>query len=212
MHRRFTIGFMELHAIFETWHLGDGNYPPLSVGELANLSFELSPDEVESADAEAQCFFHHRGHAIYEFTGNVIRVYGGEGSNTRLVVIESDGFRFYINSMKAARFKLGNLIRGRGALLFDHYLWVEYLSDYLDPPDLFYTLRVIDIVRYKLPDRFISRSGASSSYPTYVAAEEYSPNDIEGVGAVTDEDHASFIIHFAEQDILTAPIKRTFIS
>jgi hypothetical protein len=36
-------------AVFETWHLGDGNYPPIKSGQLANLSFKVEPDEVKLA-------------------------------------------------------------------------------------------------------------------------------------------------------------------
>ncbi|HWS53171.1 MAG TPA: hypothetical protein VN228_03560 [Pyrinomonadaceae bacterium] len=46
---------MNLTAIFESWHVGDGNYPPLRKGQLVNLSFELEPRGVgEASDADAE--------------------------------------------------------------------------------------------------------------------------------------------------------------
>ena len=32
---------MDIVAVFQTWHIGDGNYPPLEKEQLVNLSFEL---------------------------------------------------------------------------------------------------------------------------------------------------------------------------
>lgn len=34
---------MQVTAIFESWHIGDGNDPPLTRGALVRLSFELEP-------------------------------------------------------------------------------------------------------------------------------------------------------------------------
>ena len=126
---------MEICAVFETWHLGDGNYPPLKRGQLVYLSFEIEPDELTLAEETAPRRFHHYGQAEYAFTGSVLRVYG-EDSSSRIVVVEADQFLFYMNSPLTEGLERGDAISGRGTLALDHYIWVEFLSSYQDPPDL----------------------------------------------------------------------------
>ena len=92
---------MELFAVFETWHLGDGNYPPLEAEELVNLSFEIEPDELQSATTAAAPEFHQLEEARYRFRGSVIRVYEGGDPTNRIVIVEAGSFRFYICSAKA---------------------------------------------------------------------------------------------------------------
>jgi hypothetical protein len=203
---------MELFAVFETWHLGDGNYPPLAKGQVVNLSFEIEPDELELVESAARPEFHHLGEARYRFTGSVLRIYGEKNSGARIVVVETERFRFYMHSSKAAAFSRGDVISGGGTLLFDHYLWVEFLSRYPDPPDLFYPLRVADIWRYTLPERFISRSEKGGvAWPTRVESEECGPNDVAEVDAVSNEDFVHYVLQFSDRDIPAEPVARTFL-
>jgi hypothetical protein len=37
-------------AVFESWHISDGKSPPLRVGDLVNLSFELQPTSLDRLD------------------------------------------------------------------------------------------------------------------------------------------------------------------
>jgi len=197
---------MDLFAVFETWHLGDGNYPALKKGELVNLSFEIEPDELANADASSSERFHHCGQAEYEFTGTVLRTYGCDTDSDRVVVIQADQFRFYISSPLTAGLLVGNKVSGRGTLALDHYLWVEFLSQYPDPPDLFYSFRVAEITRAKIPERFIKRSGLNVSG----ASEEYAPGDVTEVESITDEGCCSFYVHFSDENVPAIAIPRTF--
>jgi hypothetical protein len=128
-------------AVFETWHLGDGNYLPLHKGMFVNLSL-----------------FRHLGEANYQFTGSVLREYKDQDDPEWLIVVECSGFRFYITGSSSQRCRAGQVVHGRGTLLLDHYLWVEFLHQYPDPPDLFYKLRVERIWMNQIPDRYISQS------------------------------------------------------
>ncbi|MGA2039466.1 MAG: hypothetical protein ABSH42_09340 [Bryobacteraceae bacterium] len=201
---------MEIFATFETWHLGDGNYPPLKKGQLVNLSFEIEPDVLTAAQKDAPQRFHHLGQAEYEFTGVVLCVYRDDSSD-RIVVIEADQFRFYINSPLTEGVGHGDTVSGRGTLALDHYIWVEFLADYSDPPDLFYKLRVMDICRVQIPERFIVRSGRNVSLPTRVKLYDYGPGDLTNVESITDEEYVSFIVQFADADVPLEPIPRTFL-
>lgn len=204
---------MEVFAAFETWHLGDGNYPPLGVGELVNLSFELQSDELQRPDAAALLECRHLGEARYQFVGSVLRVYGDGTNGDRIVLVEAGQFRFYIYNAKANEFSQGDLISGNGTLLFDHYIWVEFLSSYPEPPNLFYTLRVNQIWRYRIPERFITRSAHGVvGCPAWVAPAEFGPNDVAKVDLVSDEDFAYYVIQFSDQDIPSEPVARTFLS
>ena len=203
---------MELSAVFETWHIGDGNYPPLNVGEPVNLSFEIEPEQIALAGLETNPELRHLGQARYQFSGRVLRVYR-EGSGHPIVVIEAGSFRFYVHSPKAAAFSSGDRISGLGTLLFDHYIWVEFLSRYLNPPDLFYTLRVTKISRYRLPERFISRSSTGGvAYPTRVDLADYALDDISEVNSTGDEDFVSYVLDFSDENLPSQPTPRTFMS
>ena len=105
---------MEIFAAFETWHLGDGNYPPLKRRQLVNLSFEIEPDRLTLTEETTPQRFHHCGQAEYDFTGVVLRVYR-EDSLDRIVVVEADQFRFYLNSTLAKGVGRGDYEIGRAS-------------------------------------------------------------------------------------------------
>jgi hypothetical protein len=203
---------MELFAVFETWHLGDGNYPAVKKGQLVNLSFEVQPDELRLAPRESRFELDHLGQGTYRFTGLVTRVYDRGDQANPIVVIETERFRFYMHSSRSETLALGKRRHRARNLLFDHYIWVEYLSSYPDPPDLFYSLRVTDIWRFRIPERFITRSERGNAYPTWVRPEEYGPDDVSKVDVVSDEDFVNYVIQFSDDDVLSQTVARTFLS
>jgi hypothetical protein len=83
---------MELYAVFETWHLGDGNYPALERGMLVNLSFEIEPDQLQRG-GPLPSRFEHLGAAEYDFSGEVLRVYRDDGDP--LIVIAASSSSTY---------------------------------------------------------------------------------------------------------------------
>ena len=114
--------------------------------------------------------FIHLGDGEYEFIGNVLRIYADE-PNDFVAVVSSGDFRFYIN--RPLRPDEGQHIRGRGTLLLDHYLWVEFLGLYANPPDLFYQLVVERIYRVQIPESFVARHQHGKSLPTSLAPGDY---------------------------------------
>jgi hypothetical protein len=199
---------MELCAVFETWHIGDGNYPPLKKGMLVNLSFEIAPDELARLRQPAAPRFKHLGDGEYTFSGEVLRVY--PAGDCPLIVIDCGECRFYIESRRAQGFAPGDGVHGKGTLVLDHYSWVEYLHRYDDPPELFYTLRVEGIKKVKLPERFIGRSGGAISYPARVKPPDYAPNSVSEVDAIEDEQFCHYVVLFGDQNLPGAPVARTF--
>jgi hypothetical protein len=111
---------VRLTAVFESWHIADGNYPPLRKGQQVNLSFEFHPSGIDRADFGQAESFVDLGGGEYEFTATVLRIYASEPGDV-VVVMSSGDFRFYINRELA--FAEGHLVRGRGMLLLDHYAW-----------------------------------------------------------------------------------------
>jgi hypothetical protein len=200
---------MELYAIFEIWHLSDGNYPALERGMLVNLSFEMEPDELERIDRGIPHSFNHLGDAEYVFCGEVLRVYRDEGD--LLIVIACGEFRFYVNAPLAQGFAQGDSVKGGGTLVLDHYIWVEFLHRYRNAPDLFYKLRVDSIKRIKLPEHFIARLGPNISFPTRLKAVEYGPNDVAEVDVIVDEEFCHYVVHFTDQDLPDVPVPKTFL-
>lgn len=54
---------MKISAIFESWLMGDGSYPPLKVGQPVNLSFEMRVDDIEPAPASDEPHLRQVGNA-----------------------------------------------------------------------------------------------------------------------------------------------------
>lgn len=200
---------MKLTTVFESWHIGDGNYPPLRKGQQVNLSFEISPTDVDRADSNQDDSLVHLGSGQYEFTGSVLRRYANDPQEV-VTVVRSGDFRFYINH--ALSLNEGDRVRGSGMLLLDHYLWVEFLDQYKDPPDLFYQLLVERIRRVRIPYPFIALHEHGKAMPTSLAPIDYGPEyvvEIETMeGQAFDEE---FYLLDLTDDGICRQVARTFI-
>jgi hypothetical protein len=87
---------MRLTAIFENWHIGDGNYPPLHRGQLVNLSFEFEPTTLAKVSSETTKEFIQLGNAEYRFCGSVLNIYLNSPKNTPSIAEGLDGDEFGI--------------------------------------------------------------------------------------------------------------------
>ena len=56
-----------LTAVFESWHIGNGNYPPLRRGEQVNLSFEIEPLAIDPLAADEPESFVHLESGEHDF-------------------------------------------------------------------------------------------------------------------------------------------------
>jgi hypothetical protein len=203
---------MELTAIFENWHIGDGNYPPLYKGELVNLSFELEPRALAKTSQDNPKELKHYGDAQYRFCGDILKIYDND-KDGEIVVIECDSIRFYVLSQEGGRYTPGDVITGDGTLLLDHYVWVENIERYKDAPDLFYNLRVKQIRKVQTPERFISRHKTGKSFPTRLITGEYAESDVEVIETMEGQpfDEEFYIIEFDSEGVEKESIRRTFI-
>lgn len=178
---------MKLTAIFEAWHLGDGNYPPLAVGDEVQLAFQIalagaSLDLIEMDDDKQDRFEHHEL-AEYSFCARLVRIYE-QPTEIPLGIFETNKFRFYIEHPNVPRLRRGYRYSGTGSLLLDYYIWTEFLKNYDDPPDLFFNLRVTRIRHVAIPERFIRRTKGAISLTTRVSSVELSKNDISEVSSM----------------------------
>ncbi|MDH3974549.1 MAG: hypothetical protein OEV42_09765 [Deltaproteobacteria bacterium] len=203
---------MILEAIFESWHIGDGNYPPLKTGDKVNLSFELEERGIKTITETNEYFMRSQGNADYEFSGIVLRNYGQE-NNEYILVVDTGGFKFYICSNKVSEFKAGDQVAGEGTLLLDHYIWVEFLNDYKNPPDLFYNLTVDQIRKVKIPEKFIYRHKNGKSMPTRVDMNEANDIEIEELKTMEGQpfDEEFYIVKFDDSGLEGVRIAKTFI-
>jgi hypothetical protein len=176
---------MKITAIFEHWHLGDGNYPAFAVGDEARLSFELDVLASEPAAPDAPESILQLRDAEYEVTARVLRLYD-DGLNSPFPVFEAAWLRFYSPSQSVSGLAPGSRVRLRGTFALDHYLWVEFLDRYPDPPDLFYNVRVARVRRVAIPARFVRRGGRFMSHPASIAPGRYDAGDLEETRAVEE--------------------------
>ena len=134
---------MKVCAIFESWNISGGNYPPLRTGQFVNLSFELVPERVSRVAPDEPEKMTHVDHAEYQFCAKILKIYW---SDRPLVVAEAENFGFYITSFpESAEFAEADKIWGVGSLSLDSYEWVQFVDHHADAPDLFYKLRVASI-------------------------------------------------------------------
>ena len=196
-----------LTAIFESWHIGDGTYPPLHRGQQVNLSFEMEAAEM-SLSAPGGSSLVHEGGAQYRFTGEVLRLYNENGSDA-ITVIEAAGFRFYVN--RSFGLQTGEWVQGHGKLVLDHYIWVENLDEYKDAPDLFYQLRVAHLHAIRTPERFINRHAKGKSLPCSLPPDSYGPEDMTELESMEGQpfDEEFYLIDLTDQG-LGVPVARTF--
>jgi hypothetical protein len=206
---------VQLTAVFETWHIGDGNYPPLRKGQLVNLSFELEPHSLSKSTSLNDSKFAQIKDAEYSFVGTVLRIYPDPPSSP-IVVVEAGDFHFYMNSFPPGTASLseGDACEGYGRLLLDHYIWVEFLDSYDDPPNLFYPLRLTRIRSVKNPNSFISRSEKGMSGPTSCSPDVYSTSAIGDVERMenVDNDWLFYLVDFDDSTVGAARIPLTFRS
>jgi hypothetical protein len=207
---------MKLTAIFEEWHLGDGNYPPLSKQDLVRLAFqmevpptEFSLEEISSSEVER---FEHRGFAEYAFAATLLRVYENT-SEVPLGVFEADCFRFYVEHRSISSLQTGRRYRGTGTLLLDYYIWTEFLEQYENPPDLFYNLLVTQILRVAIPERFINRKGTSKAMPSRATKNQVDAECISEVETMTSQGPGEefYIVEFDDSGLEGVHVQKTFI-
>lgn len=177
--------------IFETWHIPDGNYPPLHKGQSVKLSFELEFYALSKAPVPAESKFEQIKDAEYRFAGKVLKVYD-QSSETPIVVVEAGDMRFYISSFPSGSTSLkeGDFCLGHESSMLDHYLWVEFLNTYEDALDLFYAFRVTRIRSVKIPEKFVSHYERGMSGPASLRPEYYSAADIADLEDMGQHDRA----------------------
>ena len=200
---------MKFSAIFESWHVEDGNYPPLSKGQLVNLSFQCEPRRLERAAEGSFPWIDHRDNAECQFCARVLQVHSGSDA---IAVLDTGTLRFYVNGSEITSFPPGSLVRGEGTMLLDHYLWVEFVDKRPDPPDLFYNLRVSRIRRVQIPGRFVARYDRGKHYPTRVSPSEFEPEHVVELETMVGQpfDEEFYILEFDDTGLDGERVARTF--
>jgi hypothetical protein len=171
---------MRLIAVFESWHVPDGNYAPFSLQQSARLSFEIDGAELEGSTARISAFVSNDD-ATCEFDAVVLGRYGG------LTAMDAGGFRFYVSGKQGEAFEPGTYVRGTGTLVLDHFAWFENVRSFTHPPDLFFETTVVRIRKFRVPERFIHRQAKGKALPTRVAVEECSDDDVEDLDTMNGQ-------------------------
>jgi len=142
-----------------------------------------------------------------------LKVYGS--GTEQIAVVQAGHFRFYINSFPRGvpAVEEGDSVEGSGRLLLDHYIWVEFLSSYPDPPDLFYQLWVTRIRSVRIPESFVTRREKGKSYPASLGHEEYSAGSTEVVKRMDDTkgDEVFFLVDFDDRNVGETKVPPTFL-
>jgi hypothetical protein len=199
-----------LSALFESWHVPDGNYPPLTKGDLVNLSFEVQQVEFHRVDHEP-CRFENSDDGTCSFVAEVVRHYPS-GDGPSIAVMDAGIFRFYVHGKGVEGLREHDRVAGNGELALDHYLWVEFLDQYANPPDIFYTLRVSRIRKIRIPERFVQRHDGGKALPTSVKPGEYLPEDVTELDTMAgqDFDEEFYIIEFDSAGLENECVAHTF--
>jgi hypothetical protein len=202
-------GVVKLTAIFESWHIGDGNYPPLRRGQQVNLSFEVDPSASAPATAGEADSFIHLGGGEYEFTGMISRVYADD-SDTPVTVVRCGKFRFYINRHLPVNEE--ERLRGKGTLLLDHYLWVEFLDPLLKPARFVLPVDRGTDTQVQIPPSLIARHRQSKSFPTSLPSAQYDPAHAQEIETLEGQafDEEFYLPDLIDENVCTR-VPGTFI-
>jgi hypothetical protein len=131
---------MHLTVGFDSALIDDRSYPPLRVGEMVNLSFQVELTSVLEKTAKA-LDFQVAADAECVFVADVLRIYQ-QPTEQPLGVLQAGDFRFFIEGSEIPKFNVGDRISGAGSLVVDYYIWVEFLEEHEEAPSLFYKMKV----------------------------------------------------------------------
>jgi len=203
---------MEFAAIFESWHIGDGNYPPLHRGQRGKLSFELIPQRIETSHPTVPDTFRRLSAADHRFCGTVLGVY--ETGSTRVMAVEAQGARFHLLGTPQPQFAAGARIAGEGTLLLDYGLWISRISARGGVPDLFHNLTVKRITKVAIPAAHISQNGRSKAFPPYLAPGQYTAADTSEIETMAGQAFYTefYILEFDDRGLEGADVRRTYLS
>ena len=95
--------------------------------------------------------------------------------------------------------------------MLDHYVWVENLDSYKDPPDLFYQLRVARIHTIRTPERFVQRHSKGKSFPCSPPPGSYGSEDVAEIESMEGQpfDEEFYLLDLTDEGV-GAPVARTF--
>jgi len=202
---------MRLTAVFESWHIGDGNYPPLKVGQAVNLSFQVEP--VGKLDKTDQAvMFDVADDAECVFASELIPIYR-RPTERPLGIFQAGEFRFYVEDESIANFAVGDRVGSAGTLLFDYYIWVEFLHEYAEPPNLFYTFQVKRIRKVTLPTEFVTRHVRAVGHPTRLRGDQYAACDIQDLESMEGQNFGPefYLIDLDTEGVSKTNVRKTFL-
>jgi hypothetical protein len=140
---------LNIQIEFSPWLVGDGIYPMLSVGDQYKFSFEMYPRSLGILGSPSFCYLKNIKFSVYEFTASVT------GYFNNMLIAEVNGFVIYIchiHAKRVTKYKIGDLIKGEGELMFGHGSYEMNLNLYKNPPDLFQNFRVERMTAYMDPE------------------------------------------------------------
>jgi len=172
----------QITAVFEDWHLPDGNYPAFKVGDRYRFSFEFAVDRAETVAAATAHSLTQIREAEYDVVGQIVRQYAEPDSLPFAVVAVAD-FSFYTTDPAITSLPVGTSVHIQGQFALDHYLWVEYRRTYTDSPELLVAAELVGIRRVKIPEQFIVRDSRSLSMPTSIRSADFeqAPEPIQAI-------------------------------
>jgi hypothetical protein len=182
-------------------------------GEKINVSFNISSKDFEIVNKEMYKFKQIK-YSEYDFYGKIIYKYSKSDHHSSIIVIDTLDFMFYMEINKKIKASVGKYIKGKGQLLFDYYIWTEFLNNYKKAPDIFHNLIIQKMYEIKIPNKYkkyyISNfSEKQISYPYSLPNDEIIESDIKEIENMTvSTDEAIFYILVLEQ--ITEKIEKTF--
>ncbi len=202
---------MHLTVGFDSGLIEDRSYPPLHVGQVVNLSFQV---EVTSPllKADEPTGFQVANDAECVFVGEVLRIYR-QPTELPLAVLQAGDFLFYVEGDNVIRFDVGDRISGAGSLVIDYYIWVEFINDYENPPNLFFTMRVERLREVKirtLPPMVLWRKASMSSR---LCGERYQDSDVQDVTSMEQRgsEFRFYLVDLDDQSLPPGEVLKTFL-
>jgi hypothetical protein len=90
---------------------------------------------------------------------------------------------------------------------------VEFLHEYAEPPNLFYTLQVKRIRKVTLPTEFVTRNVRTVGHPARLCGDQYAASDIQDLESMEGQNFGPefYLIDLESEGVSETNVPKTFI-
>ncbi|NCD68237.1 hypothetical protein [Mucilaginibacter agri] len=168
-------------------------YLPVKTGKYDYQKFWMQTEGRVSVREGGENYLNQIAGAEYEFSGKVVAEMAI--NETVILVIDVDGFQFYISNGRASDShqtinNFGKMVKGKGRLSLGVYPYEMGVQDF--------DAQVKQIVKVTVPEKLIIKDGDVTNVPLYLSPDQYTETDTQLVNEITDgnQDEVFYLVQY----------------